>query len=261
MAFRYWDTAHIARFNSAVTCKLLTDYEVLVDSKIAAERSRTPHHTFAPSQLRCDRRSWFRIRGVEPDKIPTPDRQLQFAADIGTACHRMIQSNLQELLGDGWINVEEYLKKLNPEYTYKCTPSEESYEYFVDIEYPPVRFACDGIICIDGIDYLLEIKSCDPKTWEELTGPKEEHIDQVYAYSALLKLKHVIMLYIDRQYGRMKFYELTIPEYKQEEVETRFKYVMDMVEKNIAPEGLPKGDKWCQPNYCPYYKKCQEYGR
>ena len=36
---------------------------------------------------------------------------------------------------------------------------------------------------------------------------------------------------------------------------------MEMVDKNLAPPALPKGDSWCTPNMCPYYKRCEEYGR
>jgi hypothetical protein len=37
--------------------------------------------------------------------------------------------------------------------------------------------------------------------------------------------------------------------------------VMEYVDANIAPEGLDKGDPDCSQNMCPYYKKCQEWGR
>jgi hypothetical protein len=261
MSFRSINSAAVSRFNSITSAKFLDNYEKFVDSKIVADRARAPHKTFAPSQLRCNRRSWFRIRGVDPDTMPNPDRGLQFTADIGTAIHRVIQSNLAELLKGDWISLEDYLNELSPDYTYTCTPSEDSLESFLDIVNPPVRCAVDGIIRVNGEYHLFEIKSCEFSVWNNLTGPKQEHIDQVYAYCALLKLKHVIMLYVDRQYGNIKCYELSVPDYVLSQTWDKFNYVMDMVDKNIAPEGLPAGDKWCTPNFCPYYKKCKEYGR
>jgi len=261
MAFRSLNAAALARFNSAASADFLDAYDKFEDEKIRKDRSRLPHKTFAPSQLRCDRRSWFRIRGVEPDSIPNPDQTLQFTADIGTAIHRIVQSNLKELLGDNWIELSDYLKQLNPEYEYTCTPSQDSLETFLDIVNPPVRCAVDGLIKIDDDYVLFELKSCDHSTFVDLTGPKQEHIDQIHGYCTLLKLNRVMMMYVDRQYGQKKCYELKIPSYIHDETWNKFNYVMDMVKKNLAPAGLPYGDKWCTPNYCPYYKKCKEYGR
>ena len=261
MAFRSLNAQALARFNSAGSAKFLDAYDKFVDEQIVKDRTRLPHKTFAPSQLRCDRRSWFRIRGAEPDSLPNPDQGLQFTADIGTAIHRIVQSNLKELLGDNWISLNDYLSEIKPDYKYVCTPSEDSLETFLDIEYPPVRLAVDGLLRLEGEYTLFELKSCEHSTFENLTGPKQEHIDQIYGYCALLKLNHVMMMYVDRQYGQKKCYELKIPGYKLEETWQKFDYVMDMVEKNLAPDGLPSGDKWCTPNYCPYYKKCKEYGR
>jgi hypothetical protein len=261
MAFRSLNADAVARFNSTNSAKFIDAYDKFVCDKIVKERSRTPHTTFAPSQLRCNRRSWFRIRGVAPDTMPNPDRALQFTADIGTAIHRLVQSNLQEIYGDCWVPLEDYMKLLNPEYTYTCTPAPDSLEYFLDIEKPPVRCAVDGILKIDNEYYLFELKTIEGSSFQDLTGPKQEHIDQLYAYSTLLNLTHVLIVYVDRQYGGMKCYELKIPEYIHRETWERMDYVMEMVDKNLAPEGLPSGDKWCTPNYCPYYKKCKEYGR
>ena len=71
------------------------------------------------SYIRCRRISWFRLRGVLPDKDEAPDLTLNFTADIGTACHKIIQSNLSEMYGDNWIDVEDYLSELNPD----CQPN------------------------------------------------------------------------------------------------------------------------------------------
>ena len=261
MAFRSLNSEALARFNSTASAKFIDAYDNFVDERIVKDRTRLPHKTFAPSQLRCDRRSWFRIRGVEPDAMSNPDQGLNFTAEMGTAIHRIVQSNLQEMLGDNWLSLEYYLKALKPKYKYTCTPSEDSLETFLDIEHPPVRLAVDGLIRLENGIYLLEIKSIEHSSFTNLTGPKQEHIDQVYGYCALLSLQHVMMIYVDRQYGQKKCYELNVPEYKLEETWKKFDYVMDMVEKNLAPDGLPVGDKWCTPNYCPYYKKCKEYGR
>ncbi len=260
MAFRTLNAEAVAKFNSFASAKFLDTYDNFVNEQIVKERTRLPHKTFAPSQLRCDRRSWFRLRGTTPDTLPNPDQGLQFTADIGTAIHRMVQANLKEIYGENWISVEDYLAEIKPAYKYTCTHSDDSLETLLDIEYPPVRFAVDGLIKFDGEHTLFELKSCEHSTFVELTCPKQEHIDQIYSYCALLTLNRAMVMYVDRQYGQKKCYELRILGYKLEEVWKKFDYVMEMVKKNIAPPGLPSGDKWCSPNYCPYYKKCKEFG-
>lgn len=262
MSFQAWDNRHIARFNSSVSSEILDFYETNLKDKSLDDLSKPYHRSFAPSSFRCDRRSWFRLRGVTPDVPKTLDYQLQFSADIGTACHRILQRNLSKFLGDDWIDVRQYLKSINPEYKYTVTKDEDSLEYFIEISDPwPIRFACDGVIRWKGKLYLLEIKTADFESWRNLTDPKDQHVDQVKCYASLMKLQGVLFVYQDRSYGGLKCYEVSVSEKDSESVFYRLSYVMDMVSKNLAPEPLPKGDPWCTANMCPYYKKCAEYGR
>ena len=148
MAFREFDSAHLARFNSATSSEFLSAYESFVDAQILKQNAEPAHKAIAPSSFRCDRRSWFRLRGTIPDAAPTADYELEWAAQMGTACHRVIQSNLIAMLGPNWISVSDYLRNhattLNWKYT--LTPAEDSSETFVEIQDPPIRFACDGIV-------------------------------------------------------------------------------------------------------------------
>ena len=125
----------------------------------------------------------------------------------------------------------------------------------------PVRFACDGIVKFHGKVYLLEIKSAEFSSLNDLVEPKAKHIDQVKAYSMLLHIPDILFLYIDRQYGELKCFEVNVPDYEQEWVKEKMQNVLDLVEANIAPEGLPVGDPDCTQNMCPYWKKCKEWGR
>ncbi len=261
MAFRELDFEHLARFNSATSSDFLDSYESFVDRRLIEESKEPSHKTFAPSAFRCDRRSWFRLRGVDPDEIDVPDKVLDFSAKIGTACHRMIQRNLKDMLKDDWINVTDHVNNLPNSGMYTCEPDEDGLETLISIEDPPVRFACDGIVRVNGNVYLLEIKSSEYTSWNDLTDPKSQHIDQVSCYCTLLDLDKVLFLYIDRQYGGLKCFEYSVSETTKLEIGMRFKYVQKMVESNLAPAGLPKGDPWCTPSMCPYYKKCGEYGR
>lgn len=259
MAFRQTNLSRLAKFNSATSSNFIDFYENIVDNKIAAQNAEPKHKTFAPSSFRCPRINWFRLRGVQPDEITSPDRTLDFSANIGTACHEIIQKNLSEALGEDWIDVGEYLKSLNLDWDYSVTKS--GYETLIEIHSPiPIRFACDGIIRFNGKLYLLEIKTSEYASFDELTNPKEQHEDQIKCYSTLLQLEDVLVLYQDRLYGGLKCYEVKVTSADNRAVWDRFKYVQDMVDANIAPDRLPKGDGWCTAAHCPYYKKCLQWG-
>ena len=77
------------------------------------DRSHKSKLVLAPSSIRCMRKSWFRLRGRS---IPTPpctvDSTLKFFAQMGDACHNIVQNRLKNIYKDRWLNVEEYVRKL-----------------------------------------------------------------------------------------------------------------------------------------------------
>lgn len=265
MAFSHIGAGSLTRFNSAASANLIDLYEGLIDKEIQDNALEPKHKSFAPSQFRCMRVSWFRLRGTQPDKINVPDKGLQFTADIGTACHEIIQRRLAALgelpdLEFAWIDVEDYLKENG--LSAGITVTKKGYETQIEMTVPyPIRFACDGIVIVTKETYLFEVKTVDHASFEELVNPKPIHIDQVKLYCTLLHLDKVLFLYQDRQYGGIKSFEYRVTESDKQEVREKLKYVTEMVDANIAPEGLPKGDSWCSSNMCPYYKVCQEWGR
>lgn len=250
--------AHTFRFDSAAGCELIELYEKTADAEIRAADEEVKHKTFAPSSFRCKRLNWFRLRGVQPDKIDQTDLVLDFSAKMGNACHALIQSRLSAALGDNWISVEQHFKEFPPDFNYKL--ESKGFETLVEIDDPPVRFACDGIVQLNK-RYLLEVKSSEYAAFNDLTAPKPHHIDQVHCYSSLMSIPDVLLLYIDRQYGNLKCFELNIPLFDAQQIRKDMKEVQEAVETNLAPEGLPIGDSWCRSNMCPYYKVCKEWGR
>lgn len=264
MAFRSANLgAHMIKFNSAASSELLELYNNILDTEIQNENAEPKHRTFAPSAMRCDRISWFRLRGTQPDKIASPDKGLAFAAQIGTACHEAIQERLSTYLKDDWISVEDYVSS-NPERfaDYDWSFTHKGFETLIDMKAPyPVRFACDGIFRFNDTIRLLEIKTAEFASLNDLTGPKEKHLDQVKCYATLLQIPDVIFLYQDRQYGELKCFEINVNMIEQRTLRERMSNVMHLAEVNIAPEGLPKGDPDCTSNMCPYYKVCREWGR
>lgn len=257
MAFKSVDFSHLARFNSALSSDFLDKYEAFVDEQILNRRKEKKHRTFAPSSMYCPLQQWFRLRGVDQDEIDKADRGLEFTAVMGTACHEEIQKNLQILFGDDWIDVESHIQSIYPPGSY--TVSKTKFECLVELNDPPVRFAVDGLPVINQEKILLEIKSSDHASFEELTAPKPRHIYQAKTYCALLHLNRVLFLYQDRQYGDLKCFELFVPQYECDDILKQMKDIQERVETNLAPDGLPKGDSRCSSNMCPYYKKCKSW--
>ena len=257
MGFRPAGLNHIASFNSQTSHKFLSDYSNFVANKIKEKSIEPKHRTFAMSYIRCKRISWFRLRGVLPDKNETPDLALNFTADMGTACHRIIQANLSEMYKENWIDVEDYLARLNPNYEY--TVNKVGFETQVEILNPPIRFSCDGLIRINGEYYLVEIKTADFSSFDSLTEPKPQHIEQVKGYATVLGIHKVLFIYQDRQYGSIKCFEIDVSQPQMVAMWNMFAEVQRLADACIAPPKLPSGDVWCKPYRCPYYQKCKEW--
>ena len=244
-------------FNSQVSSNFKTLYDDIVYDKYKQSAGRKASKSFAPSSFRCDRLSFFRIRGVEPDPVVEIDNSLEFSAVLGTACHREIQSNLKNSIGDQWIDVEHYLEKNKLSHEYRIVDKTE-FETQLEFINPPVKFSCDGLLRIENEVYLLEIKTSHPQSFKSLSKPKPQHIDQVKCYCSLLQLHKALILYQDRTYGGTKCYELIVRDYEMEEVFNRMNVVLDYVKKNLAPPKLPAGDYWC--TYCKYKQRCKQWG-
>lgn len=262
MAFRSI-SASLKQFNSATSSDFLSAYENFVDAKVREERSHKPSRTFAPSSMRCQRRSWFRLRGAEVDSMTSVDTTLDYTAQIGTAIHKIIQENLKQLYGDDWVDVAEYLQALksSDKFPFEFVCTSDGLESKVKIVDPPIQFAVDGIWRkSDDLYYIVEIKTCEFSTFQDLSNPKDEHMAQVASYATFLGTSHVLFIYVDRQYGGIKCFEHTVPPYVLDEVTASMRTVIDCVKTNIPPDRLPTGDKWCSSNMCPYYKKCKEWG-
>lgn len=260
MAFRSANLNRLVKFNSSTSSDFIDSIEKYSDDRIAAQNNEPSHRTFAPSSFRCPRVSFFRLRGTQPDKIKSPDKTLDFVARLGTAIHEYIQTDLEDLFGDKWIDVETHLNEIDPPYQYELKKKE--HETMIATQNPPVTFACDGIIELNGERYLLEIKSSEHTSFDELMNPKPIHIDQVKFYGTFLQLKKALVLYVDRQYGSYKCYEVDITQADNNYIWNKINYVTEMVDCNLIPEGLPAGDPNCNPNMCKYYYKCtKDWGK
>ena len=83
-------------------------------------------------------------------------------------------------------------------------------------------------------------------------------MDQIKCYASQLNIHDVLGLYEDRKYGGLKCYQMYRSDEDFMSIRNRFEYVQKMVNSNLAPERLPKGDYLCIN--CEYKEKCKEWG-
>ena len=176
MAFKHPVYNPSLQFNSAYSSRLLDIYKAQEESEIRMQCAGTKSRTFAPSGMRCARKQWFRLRGTETDPVERPDSALNFRADVGSVRHIVIQSRLRHALGADWIEIPDFLRDHPIQYKYHILQSD--IESLIEIDSPPIKFAVDGIIRIDGKLFLLEIKTCDYTALEAMQSHKKHHEDQ-----------------------------------------------------------------------------------
>lgn len=255
MAFRPITEFEGKKYNSSVSQGFKQLYDNLRYENYKAKEERLPSKSIAPSSFRCDRISYFRLRGVEPDPATDVDIALNFKAMLGTACHEDIQKLLSESIGEQWVDVKDYLEVNPPKFSYSLTKS--GYETRVKFTDPPINFSCDGIVKIGNEYHLLEIKTSEYNSFKDLNNPKEQHIDQVKCYCALLGLKKALVLYVERNNGETKCFEVNVSDEEIQEVYDRISRVIQSVEDQVAPPKLPSGDYWC--TYCKYKQRCKQW--
>lgn len=256
--FQSLDFNHTSSFNSDTSCKLISTINDAIDSRAQRDAS-TPHKpVFAPSSAFCDRKIWFRFRGVNPDTPTSADYYGEFVKMIGDACHVYIQSLLKETLKDDWIDVADYLADLffNDKLQYRYTAEREGLETHISIHTPPICFSTDGIIRYRNKLYIIEIKSLEHSTFSEIFEPRAKDVSQTVSYQSLLYIEDVMYIYVDRLYGNIKCFEYHNGDISCDRVFEHCNTLMRMANAKVAPSkcNIPSA---C--NMCEYRKQCKEW--
>lgn len=258
MAFQPINIRSIARFNSANSSGFLTFLESTIQRDVNAEAAEKPSQNIAPSSSWCPRINWFRLRGTDPDPVDHDnDPAISFYAMIGTAVHRWLQDIMVNNLKEDWISIPDYIashaiKDVEME---DCDDSAETKLTWTDV---PMRMAVDGVIRWNGSEYLIEIKTVDYGTFQNLTDPKPFHIQQTKYYCERLKLNKVLFLYVDRTSGNIKVYEQSYSGPELEAVSAEIQEIVKYSQVGIAPD-KPSDTSRCNSNWCAYCKTCKEW--
>ena len=244
-------------FNTAASSEFLDLYNDAVESQLERSRERIPSKTLAPSSFRCPRIQFFRLRGTKPDTDTKVDTNLEFTSFLGTAIHEEVQQTLSKRLGSDWLDVADWLA--DHDIPADVTKSPNGLETLVKLNEIPVKFAVDGLMRLDGIPTLLEIKTAEYDAFRSLDCVRQKHVDQIRCYLTFLGLDRAMVLYIERRFGGAKCFELAASEGIRMDVMRQIYSVLDCAKNEIAPKPLPKGDALC--NYCIYQNTCEKWGR
>ena len=182
---------------------------------------------------KCQRSVFFKLKSVPREKI---DARIMRIFEQGEQLHRHIFNVLYKLR----IGVT------------------------TEISIPPQKMVsgrADAILCLNGENYVLDIKSMNSMIFRKLTTPKPENIYQMQLYLHFFDIKKGILLYIDKDRQELKEF---VVDYDKKLVETLldgFKELKVKIEKDIVPGVLVDYPKNWQCRYCAFRTVCDSAGR
>ena len=152
--------------------------------------------------------------------------------------------------------ISELEKWLAEDDAFHCAKmiEDDPYEVLLQHKELPIRFKCDGMLLIEGIYYILEIKTERGNVNMFRTSYDPKHQKQGVTYTLMLGTDRILWIYEGREMLEQKpFVQIVTKEEKQ----AMLKYLEDIVANKDKPELLAQDPKSC--GYCPYKKHCRAY--
>ena len=119
----------------------------------------------------------------------------------------------------------------------------------------------DAILCVDGENYVLDIKSMNSMIFRKLECPKPENIYQLQLYLHYFDIKKGLLLYIDKDRQELKEFIVHYDEGLVKVLLGNFKSLKQKIEKKLIPGVLVDYPRNWQCRYCQYRKICDLAGR
>lgn len=119
----------------------------------------------------------------------------------------------------------------------------------------------DAIICLDGENYILDIKTINGMQFRGLKQAKDEHQFQVQLYMHFFDVKKAILLYIDKDKQELKEFVIN---YDEDLVKTLLDGLDELkvnLEKDVVPGVLIDYPQNWQCSYCQYRSICDSAGK
>ncbi len=119
----------------------------------------------------------------------------------------------------------------------------------------------DAIICVNGENYVLDIKSINSFIFKSLAAPKEENLFQLQLYMHYFGISKGILLYIDKDQQELKEFFVSYDKEMCEALIKNFEILQTKIEQNQVPSVLPDYPRNWQCNYCQFRQVCDLCGR
>ena len=220
---------------------------------------RKPSPCYHPSSMGgCSRNLYFQLVSEELDSLTASDPQLTEIGASGSDAHERIQRNIVEMSRLGypveWVDVSEYLKG-HPDLG-TVVRRIDGLETLLFNNIYNLSFKCDGIIRLNGLPRILEIKTEIEMKWIARNAPVEEHISQGVAYSLGLGIDEVLYLYENRNTCAKKAYLYKVSSSAKHQMSDKIARIDAFVAEGKVP---PKEESVSNCKYCDYKKACLKW--
>lgn len=213
----------------------------------------------------CPVRESLRSSSNQLDSVEV-DSVLRKTFDFGTGFHSIVQN--QWFGKAGWLVGDWRCKRCGDIHRNTVMPkrclhnlscSSDEFDY-IELELESKEHFLtghpDGILRLDGVDYVMELKTSNSKMYEFIKTvrrkPLDAHREQVNMYMFLLKKQHGVIIYFDKDNSQwMQFYE----KFDSSLVEKQLKKIA--VTKKMISDGVVDFEhRICPKSDCAAAKAC-----
>lgn len=217
---------------------------------------RKPSPCYHPSSIGgCSRNLYFQLVSEELDSMMSSDAQLSEIGGSGSAAHERIQRNIVAMRELGypveWMDVSKYLE----EHPHLGTVVRriDGLETLLYNQIYNMSFKCDGLVRLNGIPRILEIKTEIEMKWIARNAPVEEHFSQGLGYSLGLGIDEVLYVYENRNTCAKKCYLRKFSSEQKMQLSDKIARIDSYVARQEVP---PKEESVSNCKYCNYKKAC-----
>jgi CRISPR/Cas system-associated exonuclease Cas4 (RecB family) len=197
------------------------------------QKSKSQFHFYITDAGKCPRAVFFKFKNAPGQKM---DPRLMRIFEHGEYLHRNILNILYRL------KIGVVMEVKIPEQAI-------------------ISGRADAIICLDGENYVLDIKSINSMVFKKLTEPKEENVYQIQLYMHYFQIKKGILLYIDKDQQDIKEFILEYDPVLASNLLRSFENLKNKIEKDIVPPALFDYPTNWQCSYCQYRQLCDMAGK
>jgi len=133
-----------------------------------------------------------------------------------------------------------------------------------EVPIPPqeiVSGRADAILCLEGENYVMDIKSMNSMIFKSMTAPKIENVYQIQLYMHFFGIKKGLLLYIDKDRQDIKEFVVDYDPNLTATLLKNFNELKIQLENNQVPLALSDYPSNWQCGYCQFKEVCQLAGR